>query len=51
MVRLKFAQEKQNTFDRSLHSLKVEDFDQLKDLVLVEEFKKCISSDNQAVSG
>lgn len=37
---VEFAQEKEALFDRWCTSNKVEDFDQLRQLVLIEDFKK-----------
>ncbi len=40
-----FAREKENVFDRWLSSMKVDDYDKLKQLVLVEEFKRSVSAE------
>ncbi len=38
-------QEKKNAFDRSLTSMKVDNYEKLKQLVLVEEFKRGVSAE------
>ncbi len=40
-----FAREKENAFNRWLTSMKVDEYDKLKQLVLVEEFKSGVSAE------
>ncbi len=42
---MEFTREKENAFDRWLSSMKVDDYDKLKQLVLVEEFKRGVSAE------
>ena len=42
---VEFAREKEQIFDRWLLSMEVKDFERLRQLVLVEEFKNCVYSE------
>ncbi len=43
---MEFAREKENAFDRCLYqSMKVDDYGTLKQLVLVEDFKRSVSAE------
>ena len=44
-IHVEFARDKENAFDRWLSSMKVDDYDKLKQLVLVEEFKRGVSAE------
>ena len=42
---MEFAREKENAFDRCFSSMKVDDYDKLKQLVLVDKFKRSVSAE------
>ncbi len=47
---VEFARENENAFDRWLSTMKVDDYDKLKQLVLVEEFKRRVHLDEQTLT-
>ena len=42
---VEFAREKENLFEQWIRSKQIENFDQFKQLILIEEFKRCVHQD------